>query len=90
MLRLLSDENLHGPLVRGLLLREPTLDLVRAQDVGLMQTDDRIILEWCATEGRILLSHDRRTVTHFAYDRVAAGLIMPGVFLINNYSLLDN
>ena len=83
MLRLLSDENLLGPLVRGLMLREPSLDLVRAQDVGLTQTDDRIILEWCAREGRILLTHDYRTMARFAYERAAAGLPMPGVFMID-------
>ena len=35
MLRLLADENFSGDIVRGLLLRQPDLDLVRAQDVGL-------------------------------------------------------
>ena len=35
MLRLLADENFHGDIVRGLLLRQPDLDLVRVQDVGL-------------------------------------------------------
>lgn len=36
MLRLLSDENFNGgDIVRGLLLRQPDLDLVRVQDIGL-------------------------------------------------------
>jgi hypothetical protein len=29
MLRLLSDENFSGPIVRGMLRREPGLDLIR-------------------------------------------------------------
>ena len=35
MLRLLSDENFDGKIIRGLFLRQPNLDLVRVQDVGL-------------------------------------------------------
>jgi hypothetical protein len=32
MLRLVADENFNGDIVRGLLLRQPDLDIVRAQD----------------------------------------------------------
>ena len=35
MLRLLSDENFNGEIVRGLFRAHPTIDLVRVQDVGL-------------------------------------------------------
>ena len=38
------------------------------------------VLEWAAQEGRILLTHDVSTLTHYAYARVAAGKPMPGVF----------
>lgn len=37
MLRLASDENLHGGIVRGLRRREPALDLVTVQEVGLIK-----------------------------------------------------
>lgn len=40
MLRRVSDENFNGDIVRGLRLRRPDLDLVRAQDVGLEGADD--------------------------------------------------
>lgn len=36
MLRLLSDENFNGEIVRGLFRANPTIDLVRVQDVGLL------------------------------------------------------
>jgi hypothetical protein len=39
MLSLLSDENFNGDIVRGLLLRQPNLDLLRVQDVGLREVD---------------------------------------------------
>lgn len=35
MLRLLVDENFNGSIVRGVLLRNPDVDLVRVQDIGL-------------------------------------------------------
>lgn len=78
-MRLLSDENFNGAILRGLMRRFPDLDLVRVQDVGLMHTDDPDILEWAAKEGRILLTHDVATVTMYAYERVNQGLPMPGV-----------
>ena len=82
MLRLVSDENFNGDIVRGLLRRHPELDLVRVQDVGLMQTPDPAILDWAATQGRVLLSHDVSTVPAAAYQRVADGKLMAGVFIV--------
>ena len=73
MLRLLSDENLSGDIVRGLMLRQPQLDLSRVQDVGLGEADDPTVLTWAAENGRIVLTHDRATMPGFAYERVVAG-----------------
>lgn len=55
---------------------------VRVQDVGLMQVPDRDILEWAASQGRLLLSHDVSTVPPAAYRRVGDGKPMPGVFIV--------
>lgn len=79
MLLLVSDENFNNDIVRGLLRRNPDLDIVRVQDVGLRGEDDPAILEWAANEGRVLLTHDAATMAHFAYERVKAGKSMPGV-----------
>ena len=83
MLRLLTDENFNNQTVRGILRRRPEIDIIRVQDVGLSTTDDRIILEWAAQQGRVLLTHDVETMTRYAYERVLAGLKMPGVFEIS-------
>lgn len=80
MLRLAADENFNNDIVRGLLRRKPNLDLVRVQDVGLTGVDDPEVLAWAAQERRVLLTHDVRTITTYAYARVQAGLPMPGVF----------
>src|SRR3990172_4697350 len=83
MLLLAADENFNNDIVRGLLRRRSDLDIVRVQDVGLSGADDPTILEWAAQEGRILLTHDASTITHFAYERVRAGKSMPGVFEVS-------
>ena len=79
VLRYLADENFHRHIVRGLLLRSPTLDIVRVQEIGLTRATDPVVLARAAEEGRLLLTHDVSTVTRFAYDRVRARLPMPGV-----------
>src|SRR6266702_3192035 len=83
MLRLLVDENVNHDLVRGVLRHRPDLDLVRARDVGLNQTDDREILAWAAQEQRVLLTHDVNTMTRFAIERIERGDPMAGVFIIH-------
>ncbi|MFY7934380.1 MAG: DUF5615 family PIN-like protein, partial [Microcystis aeruginosa] len=57
MIKLLVDENFDNTIVRGLFRRNPMLDMVRVQDVGLSGMDDPTILEWAAQEGRVLLTH---------------------------------
>ena len=83
MLRLAADENFNNDIVRGLLRRKPDLDIVRIQDVGLSGEDDPVVLEWCANEGRILLTHDVTTITRYAYERVQVSKPMPGVFEVS-------
>lgn len=84
MLSLLSDENFNGDIVRGLFLRQPNLDLLRVQDVGLREVDDPAILAWAASNERILLTHDRATMPDFAYDRLVRGEPMAGMFVVND------
>ena len=83
MLRLAADENFNRNIVRGLLRRKPKLDIVCIQDVGLSKADDPTLLEWTAKENRVLLTHDVSTITRYAYERVQAGLPMPGVFQVS-------
>jgi hypothetical protein len=83
MLALAADENLNNDIVRGLLRRNPELDIVRVQDAGLAGADDATVLAWVAAEGRVLVTHDVSTLTHYAYRRVRAGEPMPGVFEVS-------
>jgi hypothetical protein len=83
VLAFLADENFHGGIVRGLRRRRPELDIVRVQDTELLAADDPAVLEWAAQAGYILLTHDVETIIGFAYERVQAGLPMPGVFEVH-------
>ena len=49
---------------------------------GLFPPPSTRILEWAAQEGRIVLTHDRKTFVPFAYERVATGQPMPGVCVV--------
>ena len=84
MLRLAADENLNDNIIRGLLRRRPDVDIMRVRDAGLSGANDPTVLEWAAQEGRILLTHDVATITHFAYERVRRGQSMPGVIEISH------
>ena len=80
MIGLALDENFNNDILRGLLRRNPRLDLLRIQDAGLSGRDDQTVLEWAAQQGTVLISEDVSTMTAYAYPRVRAGQIMPGVF----------
>ena len=79
MLPLAFDENFNNDVLRGLLRRNPTLDLARVQDAGLRSATDPAVLAWAARQSRVLVSHDVSTLTGFAYARVKAGQPMPGL-----------
>ena len=85
MVRVLTDFDFNGRIVRGVLRLRPSFDLVRVQDVGLDQnTPDPELLEWAAQNDRIVLTHDRNTMGGFAHARVAPGQPMTGVFVADN------
>jgi Domain of unknown function (DUF5615) len=84
MLRLLADENFNGDIVRGLVLRQPDLDLIRVQDLGLAGVDDPDILAWAAENNRIVLTHDRASLPDYAFQRVVGRQVMAGVFILND------
>ncbi len=71
MLKLLADENFDNTIVRGLLRRRASLDIVRVQDVNLSGKDDLSILIWAASRlidnEKVLL--DDRTFTETQHNQ---------------------
>ena len=45
----------------------------------MLGADDEAVLAWAAQANRILVTHDISTMTDFAYQRIKAGLLMPGL-----------
>ncbi|MFO0050422.1 MAG: DUF5615 family PIN-like protein, partial [Pseudanabaena sp.] len=56
MMKFLADENFDNKIVRGILRRNPDIDIVSVRDVGLAGKDDPTVLAWAAQENRILLT----------------------------------
>ena len=82
MLRFATDEDFNLNIVEGLRRRNPDVDIATLQERGLRGLKDPDVLEWAASEGRILLSHDLNTMRRFASERIASGKPTPGVILL--------
>ena len=62
--------------------RRSDLDVLRVQDVGLSQGKDEALLEFAAREGRVIITHDTRTMPKFARDRIKGGMPMSGLIIV--------
>ena len=82
MLRLATDADVHGDIVRGLRRRRPEIDLVRVQDALPEGTPNPNVLAWAAAEGRVLVTNDRNTMVGFARARAAAGDAIENILVI--------
>ncbi len=78
-MRFLADENFNGKLLAALRARLPEIDVIRVQDTEKAAASDPELLQWAASQQRILLSHDVQTLAGYAYDRVRDGLPMSGI-----------
>jgi hypothetical protein len=82
MLRLLIDENFDRRILRGLKLQIPKLRYSSVQENNLRGTQDPTLLAWAAKNQFILLTHDVNTIPKYAYERIAAGEVMPGIIIV--------
>jgi predicted nuclease of predicted toxin-antitoxin system len=84
MLRLLIDENLNHHILRGLKSRIPQLDYVVVRQIGMSGYPDLELLHWAATQDRIIVTHDKKTMTKYANYCLKSGERMAGVIIIPN------
>jgi hypothetical protein len=80
--RFLADEDLDSDIIDGLRSREPATDILDVKEAGLRATKDLALLELAALQDRIVISHDRRTMTRYFGERLAAGESNPGLFIV--------
>lgn len=83
MLRLLIDQDLDHVILRGLLLRIPTLDVITAHQVGLSEASDQALLAWAAEQERIVVTNDRRTMPYHATSRIAREEKFAGIIIVS-------
>ena len=68
--------------MRGVRRRISDLDSRTVQEVDLPETSDPVILDWAATQGRVVITHDHRTMRPCAEDRLKAGRSMAGLIWV--------
>ena len=82
MLRYLADEDFDNRILRAFRRREPSLDWVRVQDVGLDGCDDELVLQFAAADQRVVLTRDVSTMPAAAYRRLEQAEPMPGLIVV--------
>jgi len=80
--RFLADEDLRAGIIEALHSREPAIDILDVKTTGLRRTADPALLELAAQQDRVLITHDRQTMTRHFQERVEAGKSAPGVFIV--------
>jgi hypothetical protein len=81
-LRFQADADLNESIVKGVLRREPTIDFKTATAARLRSLSDLEVLTSAAQEGRVLVSHDRKTMPRAFGDFVRTNE-SPGLILVS-------
>jgi hypothetical protein len=84
MLRLASDADVNGAIIRGLRLRVPSIDLIRSQDYLNDGVLDPEVLSWAAAQQRVLITNDRNTMTKYALRRANTAQAATGIIATTN------
>ena len=79
--RFLADEDLDSDIIDGLRSREPAIDVLDAKKAALRGIKDPVLLDFAEQQERII-PHDRRTMTRYFRERLAAGKSNPGLFIV--------
>ncbi len=78
--RFQADANLNQIIVKAVLRREPSIDFQTAHAARLSGLSDQEVLALAAEEGRVLVTHDRKTMPrHFAAfirSKISAGVLV--------------
>lgn len=81
-IRFQADNDLKRILVDTTLRREPRIDFQTAQAARRDDLDDQAVLRLAASQSRILVSHDKRTMPAALASFIASGGTSPGVLLV--------
>lgn len=79
--RFLADANFINYIASGLLRREPLVDFQTADQASLAGKSDLEVLGIAAASGRVLVTHDRRTMPA-AFTEFVSQTQSPGVVIV--------
>lgn len=78
--RFQADADFNRYIIAAVKRREPTVSFQTAHEAGLVGLDDAEVLALAASEGRLLVSHDRQTMPYhfgaFIQQRTSSGLLL--------------
>jgi uncharacterized protein with PIN domain len=80
-IRFQADADFNEDIVTGVLRRILEIDFKTASEANLEGMSDEDVLAFCAREGRILVTHDRRTMPRHFADFITTET-SPGVFVV--------
>lgn len=80
-IRFQADANLNQIILLAAIRREPAIDFQTAMAAGLAGPKDPDVLEMAAREGRVLVTHDQKTMPRHVAQFIAAET-SPGVLVI--------
>lgn len=87
-IRYQADADLNEDIVNGVRRRVPEIDFQYAQEADLVGITDVEVLSRAATDNRVLITHDRRTMPlHFA--EFITKTDCPGVFVISQHATIS-
>jgi Domain of unknown function (DUF5615) len=80
-IRFQADADLNQAIVTGVLRREPTIDFQTSNVSNLTGLSDLEVLSFVAQEGRVLVSHDQRTMPIY-FAEFVVNQTSPGVIIV--------
>jgi hypothetical protein len=82
--RFLADQNFNDDILDGAFRLEPTIEVETARELEAQELPDPELLELAFPYGLILLSHDKKTMPKYAYERIRSGLHISGLILVES------
>ena len=82
--RFQADENFNAKIITGILRREPAIEFRTAKSARLLGLSDLDVLTAAARTGRIVISHDHRTLPDYfhAFIRTSDS---PGLLIVSQH-----
>jgi uncharacterized protein DUF5615 len=77
-IRFQADNDLNGLIVRATVRHEPAI----AQAASLDRLGDKVVLQRASADGRILVTHDKRSMPRHFAEFLAQGHESPGVLVV--------